>query len=111
MILQTMEIDKDTTRVILSGKMDILGAEVVAAPLADLSETKRGLIVDMSAVTFLASIGMRHLVSAARTLSGRNGRLVLLKPTAAVADALTTSGLTGILPIVSNDDDALAVVS
>jgi anti-anti-sigma factor len=111
MILETMEIDKNTARVILSGKMDILGAEAVALPLANLSETKRGLIVDMSAVTFLASIGIRHLVSAARTLSGRNGRLVLLKPTAMVVDVLTTSGLTGILPIVSTDEDALAAVS
>jgi anti-anti-sigma factor len=111
MILQTMEIDGQTSRVILGGKMDIRGSETVALPLATLSGSKRALIVDMAAVTFLASVGIRHLVAAARSLSRRNGRLVLLKPTETVVDILETSGLTDVLPIVTTDEEALAAIA
>jgi anti-anti-sigma factor len=110
MILQTEAINEQASRVVLSGKLDIVGAETVSVPLATLSNSNRGLIIDMSAVTFLASIGIRHLVSAARTLSRRNGRLVLLKPTQMVVEVLKTSGLTDILPIVMTDEEALAVI-
>src|SRR5258705_11497209 len=62
-----------TARVALTGRLDIAGAEVVALPLATLAGAKQGLIIDMSGVSFIASIGIRHLVSAAKTLSRRNG--------------------------------------
>jgi anti-anti-sigma factor len=111
MILQTMEIDRQTSRVILGGKMDVRGSETVALPLATLSGSKRALIIDMTAVTFLASVGIRHLVAAARVISRRNGRLVLLKPTETIADVLKTSGLSDVLPIASTEEEALAVVA
>jgi anti-anti-sigma factor len=67
-------------KVSLTGKLDIAGADVVALPLATLSGSKRGFVIDMSGVTFIASIGIRHLVSTSKALLRRGGRLVLLKP-------------------------------
>jgi anti-anti-sigma factor len=55
----------------------------------------------MAGVTFVASIGLRHLVSAAKAVGRRGGRLVVLNPTPAVAEVITTSGLTGLLHIES----------
>jgi anti-sigma B factor antagonist len=81
------------------GRLDILGAEAVALPLATLSGSKNGLYIDMSGVTFVASIGLRHLVSAAKAVGRRGGKVVVLNPTPAVAEVITTSGLTGLLPI------------
>jgi anti-sigma B factor antagonist len=85
--------------VVLTGRLDISGAEVVALPLATLSGSKNSLIVDMAGVTFVASIGLRHLVSAAKAIGRKGGRLVLLNPTPVVAEVITTSGLTDLLPI------------
>jgi stage II sporulation protein AA (anti-sigma F factor antagonist) len=110
MQIQTTE-NGATARVALSGRLDIAGAEVVALPLATLAGAKQGLIIDMSGVNFIASIGIRHLVSAAKALSRRNGRLVLLNPVALVVEVLETSGLTDILPIVHSESEALAAVS
>jgi anti-anti-sigma factor len=88
-----------TATVTMVGRLDIAGAEAVALPLATLSGSKSGLTIDMAGVTFIASIGLRHLVSAAKAVGRRGGRLVLLNPNAAVAEVITTSGLAGLLMI------------
>ena len=91
--------DGTAATVTMVGRLDISGAEVVALPLATLSGSKSALFVDMAGVTFIASIGLRHLVSAAKAVGRRGGRLMLLNPTAAVTEVITTSGLAGLLQI------------
>jgi anti-anti-sigma factor len=110
MEIVTSEDQGATGRVALAGRLDILGAEAIALPLATLAGSKQGLIVDMSGVSFIASIGIRHLVSAAKAQARRKGLLVLLNPTEMVAGVLTTSGLTDLLPIVRSDSEAMAAL-
>src|SRR5262249_35146908 len=100
-----------TATVMLDGKLDIAGADAVAAPLAKLADEKLGLIVDLSRVSFLASVGMRHLVAAARALTRRGGRLVLLKPTALVEDMLITTGMNSLIPTPRSEREAQAVLT
>lgn len=88
-----------TATVKLVGRLDISGAEGLDRPLATLSGSKNIIVVDMAEVTFVASIGLRHLVSAAKAVRRRGGGLTLLNPTDAVAEVITTSGLTELLPI------------
>ena len=88
-----------TATVTMVGRLDIAGADAVALPLATLAGSKNGLTIDMASVTFIASIGLRHLVSAAKSVRRRGGRLVLLNPTPAVTEVITTSGLAELLPI------------
>jgi anti-sigma B factor antagonist len=92
-----------TATVTLTGRLDILGAEAVALPLAALSGSKSGLFIEMTGVTFIASIGLRHLVAAAKAVGRRGGRLVLLNPNPAVAEVITTSGLADLLKIERGD--------
>src|SRR5258708_6452821 len=110
MEIVTSEGQGATARIALTGRLDILGAEEIALPLAALAGAKQGLIVDMSGVSFIASIGLRHLVSAAKALSRRQGLLVLLNPTEMVAEVLTESGLNNLLPIVGSDSEAMAAL-
>jgi anti-sigma B factor antagonist len=91
--------DGTAATVTMVGRLDISGAEVVALPLATLSGSKSALFVDMAGVTFIASIGLRHLVSAAKAVGRRGGRLILLNSTAVVTEIITTSGLAGLLQI------------
>jgi anti-anti-sigma factor len=88
-----------TATITMVGRLDISGAEAVALPLATLSGSKKTLYIDMVGVTFVASIGLRHLVSAAKAVGRRGGRLVVLNPAPAVAEVITTSGLTDLLHI------------
>jgi anti-anti-sigma factor len=88
-----------TATVTMVGRLDIAGADVVALPLATLAGSKDSLFIDMTGVSYIASIGLRHLVSAAKAVGRRGGRLVLLNPNEAVTEIITTSGLTDLLSI------------
>jgi anti-anti-sigma factor len=101
----------NTAKVVLNGKLDISGAEKIALPLATLAGGKSGVLLDMTAVTFLASIGIRHLVMASKALSRRGGRLVLLNPNALVTDVLTTSGVVELMAIARSDAEATAALA
>jgi anti-anti-sigma factor len=95
----------------LVGKLDIAGADVIAMPLAALAGSKKVVIVDLSGVTFLASIGIRHLVSATKTLSRKSGRLVLVNPSDLVKDVLVTSGVSDLMSIVGTESEAYALIA
>jgi anti-anti-sigma factor len=110
MQILTSEDQGPIARIALVGRLDIVGAEAIALPLATLAGAKQNLIIDMSGVNFLASIGIRHLVSAAKALSRRGGRLVLLNPTDMVSEVLTTSGLSNLLPMVPSESEAIAAL-
>ena len=94
-----------TARIAFIGKLDIQGAETIALPLATLSGSKKNVVIDMSGVNFIASIGIRHLMSATKVLARRGGRLVLLKPAAPVLEVLQTSGITDLIPIAASEDE------
>jgi len=101
----------NVAKVALIGKLDISGAEKIALPLATLAGGKSGVLLDMTEVTFLASIGIRHLVAASKALARRGGRLVLLNPNPMVTDVLTTSGVVDLMPIARSDAEAAAALS
>src|SRR5262245_55411738 len=96
-------------KVVLVGKLDIVGAQNIELPMATVSGSKCDVVVDMVGVDFIASIGIRHLVVAARTVARSSRKLVLLSPNALVTDVLTTSGLQDLLPIVQSEDEARAI--
>ncbi len=93
-----------TATVKLIGRLDISGAESIDLTLATLSGSKSRLLIDMAGVTFIASIGLRHLVTAARAVQRRGGRLILLNPTVAIAEVIMASGLTEFLPIERDNE-------
>jgi anti-sigma B factor antagonist len=99
-----------TAKLGLVGKLDIAGAEVIAMPLATLAGGKKGVVIDMSGVTFLASIGIRHLISATKTLSRKGGKLVLINPSDIVRDVLVTHGVSDLMPIVTTESEAYALI-
>lgn len=49
-------------RVTLVGRLDIPGAGKIDVPLKELADSKTNIVVDMSGVDFIASLGMRSLV-------------------------------------------------
>jgi anti-sigma B factor antagonist len=110
-----MEISPDsgsgsTARIALTGRLDIQGAETVALPLATLSGAKQNVVIDMSGVSFIASIGIRHLVSASKALTRRGGRLVLLHLTAPVQEVLQMAGIIDMVSTANSEDQVRALI-
>jgi anti-sigma B factor antagonist len=108
MQITVTDLDAATKRVTLVGKLDIVGAEAIGLPLAAAAGSRANIIVDMAGVDFIASIGIRHLVMAAKAVARGAGKLVLLSPTPMVAEVLTVSGLEQLLPMVRSEDEARA---
>ena len=102
--------EDDVTHVVLAGRLDLQGAgEIETDFTARTAAAKKSAVVDFSKVPFLASIGMRMLVLAAKTLRRTGHKLIILSPQENVKQALEVAGLVEILPIAMNEADAFGL--
>jgi anti-anti-sigma factor len=108
MILEQVELPGNILRVRLLGSLDIAGSQEIDAPLIAIAGNNNRVIVDLDAVTFLASIGIRLLVKAARSISNRGGRLVIYNPNFDAKKVLLSTGIDAIIPVVADETSALA---
>jgi anti-sigma B factor antagonist len=91
----------------LVGRLDLKGTNEIDNQFTfAVSSGKTPVIVDMSEVEFLASIGMRMLLSSARALNRRGSKMALLKPTPLVREALNTAGFEQLIPMYEDFDEA-----
>ncbi len=109
--MQTQALSDNITKVTLTGRFDILGAQKIDMHFNVVVGNHPRVIVDMEQVPFLASMGIRTLIMGAKTMKSKGGRMVLLKPVADVESVLTDSGTDTIIPIVHDLDAAIAAVS
>ena len=97
------------TRIILDGRLDLEGTRAIDQQFAFATSTQPlRLAVDLSSVSFVASIGLRTLLTAARAQTGRGGTMVLFAPNEMVRKVLETSGVDSIIPIVGDWSSAQA---
>ena len=107
MDLTTQETPDGVKVINLAGRMDIAGTQEIELRFTNLSASQKALVaVDLSEVSFLASIGMRTLVSSARALMNRGGAMALVNPRPMVQQALLAAGIDSLIPIYPNVDDA-----
>ena len=89
--------------------MDSAGTQSIELRFAALTTTRPAqIIVDFSRVSFLASAGIRRLVSNAKTLSRCGGRMVLAGPQPLVEEVLKLGGIDSLIPMYSDVDAAFA---
>lgn len=90
----------------LSGRMDGAGREM-AAQLVDLAQAKKKVIVNLVALTMLASLGIRALVMSAKQVTAKGGTLVLVADSASsVMKSLRIAGVDQLVPVYASDSDA-----
>lgn len=107
-----MQIDKtqvgdSLTKLKLTGRLDINGAAMAEIPIALAAKNSRSVIIDMSEVSFVASLGVRHLVMAAKTLDRGGGKLVLFAVNEPITEVLTTMGVVELIPLAPSEAAAL----
>jgi anti-anti-sigma factor len=101
------EVEDHLTRILLDGRMDLEGTRAIDQKFAFATSTQPlRLAVDLSSVSFLASIGLRTLLTAARAQAGRGGRMVLVGPNEMVRKTLEIAGVDRIVPIVNDWESA-----
>lgn len=92
----------------LKGALDIAGTGAIEAPLMNIAEKHAKVIVNFSEVTFLASIGIRLLVKAARAVAKKNGRVVVFSPSEDARKVLRSTGINSIIAVVADEKAAVA---
>ena len=98
-------------KVILDGRLDISGAGTIDLQFSAIAASHRGVLVDMSDVSFLASMGIRTLLLAAKAVQRRGGAFILLHPSPEVSRVLEVTGVSDLMPICRDNDAALAAES
>ena len=97
----TFEDTEETLRWIrLAGRLDMPGIDVISTTFAELSaSTRRQIVVDLSGVDFLVSFGIRELITNAKAIQKRGGRMVIfVGDNRAVHKTLETTGIDTLIP-------------
>lgn len=111
MSLDIVDMDSGITNVLLSGRMDLQGALAVDKQFSAIADEKKKVVIDLSKVTFLASLGIRTLIMSCKTLASKGGDMVLLNPQPNVEKVLRTSGVDTVIKIVRDMNTAAAIFS
>ena len=111
MELQYTELDNNVRLIKLIGELDIMGVNGIDIKFTGYcSGEKPRVLVDLSGVSFMASIGIRLLTSNAKSIASRGGKMVLLNPTPDVKSVLEVTGIPSIIPMYEHLESAQAVL-
>lgn len=101
-----IELDNGITLVELIGRMDVPGALKADPAFTQIAGEATRVIVDLGRLEFLASLGIRTLVTTSKTLRAKDGNLVVLSPQPNVEQVLRSSGIDTIIPIAKDRAEA-----
>jgi anti-sigma B factor antagonist len=105
------DLDNGIGLIKLFGQLDILGTGEIETKFTGYCSGDRvHMIVDLSEVDYLASIGIRLLMLTAKSVMTRGGKLVILNPTLEVHNVLEITGIPAIIPIYSQLESAETVL-
>jgi anti-anti-sigma factor len=108
MDMQVSEVGGNVTCIRLVGRLDAPGADSIDAAFTTATVSQgRPTVVDLSGVSFIASMGLRLLIASARGLHLKGAKLVLFGAQALVYTVLDQAALDQIVPLVATQKQAL----
>ena len=108
MALTYEDVSESFRRIVLSGRLDGPGTAEIATKLTSLSAAaKYRVVVDLTGVSFLASIGIRAVLSSAKAAQQNGGRIVLyVGGNPAVTKTLQATGIDELIPMFADAAEA-----
>ena len=112
MELEIKNQSEHITHLALRGRLDTAGVGQVDVGFTAHTVPKgKPLLLDMSEVTYLCSLGLRMLLTVAKALNGRGAKMVILSPQLAVRHVLSLSGFDRMIPIHNDEGTALVFLA
>ena len=100
MEIQYTELQNNIRLLKLNGKLDISGVGAIETSFAGYcAGEKPRVLVDLSDVNFLSSMGVRLLTLNAKSIANRGGRMLLLGPVPDVRRVLEVTGIPAVIPV------------
>jgi anti-anti-sigma factor len=107
----TFEQVESFKRAALSGRLDSANIGMLEIQFsAGIVPAGQSTMVDLTEVEFMASLAVRMMISTARALSARGGKLVMYGATPAVHDTIEAMGFQEIVPLAASQSDAIALL-
>lgn len=112
MDIRSEELGPRLLKVTLDGRLDTPGVDQVEARFnaVAVSSGKEALI-DLGAVSFVSSMGIRMFITAARAMRQRQARIVLFGAQPLVAETLQTMSVDTVMAVVADEAAARALVA
>ncbi|MDA0991601.1 MAG: STAS domain-containing protein [Verrucomicrobia bacterium] len=106
-VFEVIEETDALTHVKLAGRLDIAGVDEIELAFTSTVYTRgKSTIVDVSGISFLASMGIRLLAGAARSLAKHGAKIVLYRPPTVVRECIERSALDDMILLVANEQEA-----
>jgi anti-anti-sigma factor len=91
----------------LTGRIDAATTDHVAQTLAAcIDRGERRIVMDLAAVDYISSVGLRSLIVAAKRLAPLGGRLGLCRLQPRIKQLFDIAGFTPLFPIADTADEA-----
>ena len=108
MEFEVSAVDASINRIRLNGRMDSPGVDQIELRFsAAVVAAGRNAVIDLTGVSFLASMGIRLFIASARALKLKGFKMALFGASEAVQSVLETVALDQIMPVVASEQQAL----
>jgi anti-anti-sigma factor len=104
------DIGDKGVKITLRGRLDTPGVTQIETRFA-AAATRNNALVDLSNVSFLASLGIGMLIGAARAVKKSGHTIVLYGAPERVIETLQSAGLAQILPVAADETTALRLLA
>jgi anti-anti-sigma factor len=112
MELEIKNQSEQITHLAIRGRLDTTGVGEIELQFTSHTVPRgKPLLLDMSEVTFLSSLGLRMLFSVAKALDRRGAKMAFLNPQPSVREVLIISGFDRLMPIYQDEGTALAFLA
>jgi anti-sigma B factor antagonist len=107
MLMSVEKIENGIKKIRLVGRMDIPGTEQIDVRLsAETASEKAFVLLDLTQVEFLASVGIGTLVRSAKALRLRGGEAVIVSTVPIVTLVLERTLITQVIKVFSEHESA-----
>jgi anti-anti-sigma factor len=103
--------DNGVAHVALDGRFDIQGAQEVDSRFVELADSSKAMIVDLSKVSFIASLGVRTLMLSAKALIRRGSELVVYGASENVDKVLRGTGFNEVAGLYPDYESAIRTLN
>ena len=109
MKLEFNELENGIRLIRLMGTLDLSGRYSIEIEFVrQCAGDSPRVLVDLSEVDYISSIGVHMLVTSANSIASRGGKMALLSPQPTVLDVLDLTGILQLIPIHSDLESAKA---
>ena len=108
MSISYVDVGNDLRRIEITGRLDTPGTNSIASQLVELtSAPKKAIVIDLTGVKFLASIGIGALITSAKAVQARGGKMALVvSDGSTVRMSLEVTGVDQLVSVFKRVEDA-----